>query len=69
MALNQIKSTGVILMKFIDIFSKRMAEELKSKGHKPFKIRTNLKTPHYDVYVFKNTEELKRDMTKISQVI
>lgn len=56
-------------MKFIDIFSKRMAKELKSKGHQPFKIRPNLKTPHYDVYVFRNTDELKRDMSKITQVI
>ncbi|WP_176544741.1 hypothetical protein [Priestia aryabhattai] len=56
-------------MKFIDVFSKRMAEELKNKGHKPFKIRPNLKTPHYDVYVFRNTEELKRDMTRITKVI
>ncbi|MEH7031535.1 hypothetical protein V7054_05075 [Priestia megaterium] len=56
-------------MKFIDIFSKRMAEELKSKGHKPFKIRANLKTPHYDVYVFRNTDKLKRDMTRITKVI
>lgn len=52
-------------MKYIDVFKKSLAEELKKRGHVVFKTRKNLKNPKYDVYVFKNINGLEKDFNEL----
>lgn len=54
--------------KYKDIFSKWMADRLIEKGHVPVKIRPNVRTPHYNVYVFVNSIGFDKDMTEIHKM-
>ena len=53
-------------MKYIDVYKKALALELENKGHDIFKTRTNLKNPKYDVFVFENTVQFKKDWDDIN---
>lgn len=63
---NKKQKKGVRQMKYIDIYKKSLALELKNKGHKIFKTRINLKNPKYEVFVFENSMQFKKDWDDIN---
>ncbi|WP_197207609.1 hypothetical protein [Cytobacillus firmus] len=55
-------------MKYVDIFKKSLADELKKRGHVPVKIRANYKNPKYEVFIFENTAEFNKSMGELNRV-
>ncbi|WP_179958070.1 hypothetical protein [Bacillus sp. BF9-10] len=55
-------------MKYVDVFKKAIADELKKRGHVPTKTRPNWKTPKYEVYVFLNTVAFSNDMKQLTGI-
>lgn len=49
------------------IFNRRLALELRKKGFDIIKTEPNFYKPEFDVYIFKDSDELQSALTEITQ--
>ena len=55
------------MQKFYRIYSSRIAGLLRQRGFKILGVEPNLKKPQYDVFLFEDTEELRKNLTALSK--
>ncbi|USK33520.1 hypothetical protein LIT25_23940 [Bacillus sp. F19] len=55
-------------MKYKEIFTLWVKDELIKNGHELVKKRPNSKNPNYDVFIFENTTDFDNDLTKITKM-
>lgn len=49
------------------IFNRKLAVELRKKGCEIIRTEPNFYKPEFDVYIFKNSEQLKSALTELTQ--
>lgn len=50
------------------IFNRRLALELRNRGFEIVRTEPNFYKPEFDVYIFKDSAELKSALTEITQI-
>lgn len=54
-------------MKMFDCYSAKLAGVLRKQGFKILGTRINMKLPQYDIFLFEDTEELRKAVDKYCQ--
>lgn len=49
------------------IFNRKLAVELRKRGCEIIRTEPNFYKPEFDVYIFKNSEQLKSALTELTQ--